>query len=255
MRMSSVLSLLAASLLCAATFGCNSAPGRPKAGPEVLRPDEVQDFATLYKQNCAACHGENGRQGAAASLANPEYLALAGENSLLQVTSLGVPGTLMPAFAQSAGGMLTDRQIHSLVDGMMKQWGKADALAGQNPPPYAAATAGDAQQGQQVFATYCARCHGADGKGATARDAGAKTERKLGSIVDPSYLALVSNQSLRTMTIVGIPDEGMPDWRGDLLSHPMTDKEVTDVVAWLASQRSPYPGQPYPTAPAAQRPH
>src|SRR6185437_16654734 len=192
MNVRSLLSLAAVSCLSLVTFGCNGAPGRPKPGPEVARPDSIQDFSTLYSQNCAACHGENGRQGAAVSLANPEYLALAGENSLLQVTSLGVPGTLMPAFAQSAGGMLTDRQIHSLVDGMMKQWGKADALAGQNPPPYAAATAGDAQQGPQVFATYCASCHGADGRGATAKDAGAKAERRLGSIVDHSYLALVS---------------------------------------------------------------
>jgi mono/diheme cytochrome c family protein len=142
------------------------------------------------------------------------------------------------------------------VDGMMKQWGKPGILAGQNSPAYAATVAGDAQQGQQVFATYCARCHGTDGKGLTAKDAGAKTGKSFGSIVDPSYLALVSDQSLRTTTIVGIPDEGMPDWRGDVASHAMTDKEVTDVVAWLASQRTPYPGQPYPAAPAAQQhPH
>lgn len=256
MRLSPLLSLAAVSLLSLSIFGCDSAPGRPKAGPEVPRPEQVQDFATLYKQNCAACHGENGRQGAAVSLANPEYLALAGEDTLLQVTAKGIPGTLMPAFAQSAGGMLTDRQIRSLVDGMMKQWGKPGILAGQNPPAYAAAGAGDPQQGQQVFATYCARCHGADGRGLTAKGSGAKTGKSFGSIVDPSYLALVSDQSLRTTTIVGVPGEGMPDWRNDVASHAMTDKEVTDVVAWLASQRTPYPGQPYPTAPAAQQhPH
>jgi mono/diheme cytochrome c family protein len=246
------VSLFAISLLTLVILGCNSAPGRPKAGPEVPRPDQIQDFATLYKQNCAACHGENGRQGAAVSLANPEYLALAGEDTLLQITAKGVLGTLMPPFAQSAGGMLTDQQIHSLVDGMMKQWGKPNSLIGQNPPSYAAVGAGDARQGQQVFATYCASCHGVDGKGLTAKDTGTKSSH--GSIVDPSYLALVSDQNLRTTTIVGVPAEGMPDWRGDLLSHAMTDKEVTDVVAWLASQRTPYPGQPYPATSTTQHP-
>jgi cytochrome c oxidase cbb3-type subunit 3/ubiquinol-cytochrome c reductase cytochrome c subunit len=235
--------------LSLASFGCNSAPGRPKAEPEVPRPDQIHDFATLYKENCAACHGENGKQGAAISLANPEYLALAGENALMHVTAKGVPGTLMPPFAQSAGGMLTDRQIQDLVDGMMHQWGKPEILTGQNAPSYAATGTGDAQQGQQVFATYCARCHGADGKGLKAK-AGANNSR--GSIVDPSYLALVSDQNLRTTTIVGVPGEGMPDWRGDVPSRAMTDKEVTDVVAWMASQRTPFPGQPYPTAPTAQ---
>ena len=251
MRTHSLFSFVAASLLVAAAFGCN-APGRPKAGPEVERPDQIQNFATLYKQNCVACHGENGRQGAAISLANPEYLALAGENTLLQITAKGVPGTLMPPFAKSAGGMLTDQQIHSLVDGMMKQWGRADIFAGQHPPLYAAVGTGDAHQGQQAFTTYCARCHGADGRGPAAKDAGSNATASHGSIVDPSYLALVSDQSLRTTTIVGLPDEGMPDWRGDVPSHAMTDKEITDVVAWLASQRTPYPGQPYPAPPTAQ---
>lgn len=242
--------LVAISLLTFSIFGCNSAPGRPKAEPEVPRPDEIHDFATLYKQNCAACHGENGRQGAAISLANPEYLALAGENTLLHITAKGVPGTLMPPFAMNAGGMLTDQQIHDLVDGMMHQWGKSEISAGQGVPSYAAAGAGDVQQGQQVFTTYCARCHGVDGRGLTGREAG--TNGRHDSIVDTSYLALVSDQNLRTTTIVGLPDEGMPDWRGDSPSHAMTDKDVTDVVAWLASHRTPFPGQPYPTAPTAQ---
>jgi len=246
-----LFSIAAVSLLVFATFGCNSAPGRPKAEPEVPRPDQIHDFATLYKQNCAACHGDNGKQGAAASLANPEYLSLAGEDMLLRITAKGIPGTLMPPFAQSAGGMLTDQQVHDLVSGMMHQWGKPDALAGQNPPSYAATGAGDVQQGQQTFTTYCASCHGFDGTGLKGKNAGANVNH--GSIVDPSYLALVSDQNLRTTTVVGLPDQGMPDWRSDVPSHAMTDKEVTDIVAWLASHRTQFPGQQYPAAaPTAQ---
>jgi cytochrome c oxidase cbb3-type subunit 3/ubiquinol-cytochrome c reductase cytochrome c subunit len=134
---------------------------------------------------------------------------------------------------------------------MMHQWGKPDALAGQNRPAYAATGTGDVQQGQQEFTTYCASCHGSDGTGLKGKDAGAHASH--GSIVDPSYLALVSDQSLRTTTIVGLPDQGMPDWRGDVPSHAMTDKEVTDIVAWLVSHRTQFPGQQYPaTAPTAQ---
>ena len=65
-----------------ALVGCSRIPGRPGPGPEVVRPDDVLDFSTLYKANCAACHGENGRNGAAISLANPVYLAIAGEDNL-----------------------------------------------------------------------------------------------------------------------------------------------------------------------------
>src|SRR5438270_7637284 len=86
-----------------ALAGCSRIPGRPTHGPEVPRPEKVLDFSTLYKANCAACHGENGRDGAAISLANPVYLAVAGEENLRQIVGNGVPGKLMPPFARSAG--------------------------------------------------------------------------------------------------------------------------------------------------------
>ena len=236
-----VLVLAAGSL---ALVGCTRIPGRPGPGPEVVRPDEVLDFPTLYKANCAACHGENGRNGAAISLANPVYLAVAGEDNLRHITANGVSGKLMPPFAKSAGGMLTDQQIGVLAHGMMQQWSKPDLLAGSSLLPYKSTLAGDSVRGQQAFGTFCARCHGAGGEGSTG-DAQSKKGR-VGSIVDGSYLALISDQGLRSITIAGRPDEGMPDWRTDG-TQPMTDQQITDIVAWLASKRTRDPGQPYPT--------
>src|ERR1700736_550163 len=147
------LAWLYALALAAAAFalaGCSRIPGRPGPGPEVVRPNEVLDFPTLYKANCAACHGENGREGAAISLANPVYLAVAGEENLREITAKGVPGRLMPPFARSAGGMLTDQQIDSLGNGMMQQWNKPDLLAELSIPPYRSTLAGDAARGQQA---------------------------------------------------------------------------------------------------------
>jgi cytochrome c oxidase cbb3-type subunit 3/ubiquinol-cytochrome c reductase cytochrome c subunit len=237
------LALAAAGLVL---VGCSRIPGRPGPGPEVVRPDEVLDFPTLYKANCAACHGENGRDGVAISLANPVYLAVAGEDNLRQITANGVPGKLMPPFAKSAGGMLTDQQIGVLAHGMMQQWSKQDLLAGLSIPQYRSTLAGDGARGQQAFGIFCSRCHGVAGEGSAA-DAKSGTG-KIDSIVDGSYLALISDQGLRSIMIAGRPDEGMPDWRTDA-AQPMTDQQITDVVAWLASKRTINPGQPYPTKP------
>lgn len=234
------LALAAAAVLL---VGCNHVPGRPGPGPEVPRPDDVLDFSSLYKANCAACHGENGRDGVAISLANPVYLAVAGEDNLRQIVANGVPGKLMPPFARSAGGMLTDKQVAVLADGIMQQWSKPDLLAGLSLPQYRSTLSGDGARGQQTFGLFCARCHGAAGEGSSG-DAKSKTG-KVGSIVNGSYLALISDQGLRSILIAGRPDEGMPDWRTDG-AQPMTDQQIADIVAWLASKRTSNPGQPYP---------
>ena len=72
--------------------------------------------------------------------------------------------------------------------------------------------------------------------------------QRASSIVDGSYLALVSDQNLRTTVIVGRPELGAPDWRGDVPGKPMSPEDVSDVVAWLAAQRPQFPGQPYSSA-------
>jgi cytochrome c oxidase cbb3-type subunit 3/ubiquinol-cytochrome c reductase cytochrome c subunit len=239
-------SLALCLLACAAALtgsGCKSAPGKPGPDPEVGRPDQLVDFATLYGQNCAACHGANGKNGAAISLANPVYLAIAGVPNIERVTADGVPGTTMPPFAHAKGGMLTDHQIQIIAAGMVQHWGNASALAGQTPPAYASSTPGNPAQGQKAFATYCAQCHGADATGAKI-----SSTLITGSLVDPAYLALISDQGLRSIILAGQTEQGPHDWRSYLTgpaAHPMTDQEITDTVAWLTSHRIATPGQPY----------
>ena len=213
---------------CLAVVGCGQLPGHPKPGPEVPRPDAVLDFATLYAQNCSACHGAQGMNGPSYPLANPTYQSLVDEQVLHQIVANGEPGTLMPAFAISAGGSLTDKQVDALVNGMHASWFKTGTLEGANPPPYKAVKLADAAHGQQAYATYCASCHSA---------AGSSAKSKAGSITQPAFLSLISDQALRTIVIAGRPDIGQPDWRNDQPGHPMSDQEVTDVVSWLSSQR------------------
>jgi len=218
--------------------GCNHT-GKPAVGSEAQRPDQVMDFSRLYAENCAGCHGADGTHGASLALANPEYQAIVDEGTLTAAISTGVDGTLMPAFAKSAGGMLTDDQIFALVDGMRSHWYKADTLKGLDAPPYNTDKKGDVAHGQQVFTAHCASCHTT---GVQQKDA------KQGSITDGSYLALIGDQSLRAIVIAGRPDIGDPDWRG-VPGGPMSDQDVTDVVAWISSQRQKTPGQPYPSQP------
>ena len=130
--------------------------GQPQKGSEIVAPNEVVDFGTLYAQNCAGCHGAEGRGGAAIALANPVYLAIVDEASMRKVVANGVRGTSMPAFAQSAGGMLTDKQIDVITSGMRSRWSTPGILDGANPPSYAAKSAGDAARGESRVSEHIA---------------------------------------------------------------------------------------------------
>jgi len=195
------------------------APGRRAAEVRAIRPSEYANFGQLFSQNCSGCHGKDGQGALTVGIGRPAYLAIADDATIRRTITEGRPQTPMPAFAQRAGGMLTDAQIEILVRGI-RNW--ATHLEHENPPTYASSQAGDAGHGGELFATACSSCHGRDGRGARA-------------IADRSYLALVTDQHLRTVMIVGMPNLGMPDWR----SHPkpLTDADVTDLVQWLASQR------------------
>lgn len=238
--------------------GCGRMPGYPAA--EYVRPDQILNFHQLYNTNCQACHGVNGQNGPAMDLANPEFQALVDDATLRNIVANGMPGTEMPAWAQSAGGMLTDAQVDAIVAGMRKEWAKPNAFGGATPPPYAqpgsqtgartgtqtgtmsgdeaathqgrgrntagepikaGAAAGDAAHGQQLYAAHCESCH---------------TGPARQQVTSPIYLALVSDQALRSIIIAGRPDLGQPDWRHD--NGELSPQDVTDIVAYLGSLRS-----------------
>jgi cytochrome c oxidase cbb3-type subunit III len=202
---------LGAMLLVVCLTGCE------KHVEEYTRPDQLMNFQALFNENCSACHGAEGQNGAGQTLNDPVFQHLIGPDQLRKSITQGVPGSAMPGFSRMAGGFLTPKQIDVLVNGMQQQWGGAQDVA--NLPPYSADT-GNAQRGEGVFNQYCAACHGDSGKG--------------GSVIDPRFLQLVSNQSLRTSVIERNPGH---NWRGYVSGHAMTADEISDVVAWLASHR------------------
>jgi mono/diheme cytochrome c family protein len=169
-------------------------------------------------------------------------LAIADDAVIRKVIGNGVRATAMPAFAESAGGMLTDAQIDVITEGIRSRWSQQGVLNVATAPSYAPKSTGDVQRGELAYKIYCESCHGPGGRGA-ARGS---------SVTDDSFLALVSDQGLRTIVITGRPELGAPDWRGNVPGKPMSEQEVTDVVAWLGSRRAQNPGQPYSVSNYAQ---
>jgi cytochrome c oxidase cbb3-type subunit 3 len=221
--------LFVSLILVMSSVGCHRRIGPPNDQEELMRPEDIVSFDRLYKQNCSACHGENGSGGPALDLANPDYQALVDDESLRHWITFGMPGTEMPAFGESAGGFLTPQQVDTLVAGMRSRWAHADQKV-HDMPTYSSSAIGTAEQGHQIFQVKCSSCH----------------QQGQQKITDTSYLALMSDQSLRTIVIAGRRDIGQPDWKQVQPGQPLNDQDVSDIVAYLHSLRSDTPGQPYP---------
>ena len=210
------------SLLVFALTGCDQLPGKPNEKNRWKPPEANKIFADLYATNCLGCHSNGDTISGSISMHDPLYLQVIPKETMRKIIANGVPRTAMPGFGRAIGGELTDEQIDVLVQGIY-EWSKGSNLTGL--PPYSAPP-GDAQNGAAVYAESCADCHGKEGTGG-----------KAGSVVDPSYLSLASDQYLRSVIIAGRPELGMPNHQSLVPGKPLTSEQIADVVGWLASHR------------------
>jgi mono/diheme cytochrome c family protein len=221
-------------------------PGKPKLADKPASIENSMDFAVIYAKNCAACHGADGKLGPAPPLNDPLFRAIMPADALTQVISEGRTGTPMPGFARAHSGTLARPQIQVLVDqikgvpeanGGAAVWGSIEP-APSDAPPYLGAdhqaerTSVDFETIRTtLFAQACADCHGPHGEGT----------KSIGSINNPDFLALASDQLLRRIIITGRRDLGMPNYKS--AEHrssgfkPLTSADVDDLVALLAQWR------------------
>src|SRR5262245_36306434 len=218
-----LFALVARCLVISATViaaGCDF-PGRPNPKDRPVPADQVLSFSALYGQNCAGCHGAEGKLGAAPPLNDGLFRAIVSQDELKSIITDGQHKTLMPAFAKEKGGSLTAAQIQVLVheikgipykivpkreddltsaqvvadaSGIAPAWGSVtEEPAGT--PAYLhqkivadESGSGSAAQGASVFARACAVCHGGNGEGV------AKESRMRRKINDSVTLKLMSDQ-------------------------------------------------------------
>jgi cytochrome c oxidase cbb3-type subunit III len=231
-----------AGILVVCASGCDL-PGRPKASDRWVAPQNEKSFDVLYRSNCAGCHGVDGKLGPAPPLNDKLFLALVPDDEIKYVVANGRPGTLMPAFSVASGGQLTALQVLVLAEGIKKRWGPVPA-APADTPEYRLESGkpdrGDGNEaGMVVFLNACASCHGERGHGRIF--SGEIGGKRAGPINVPAFLSLMSDQALRRLVITGRPDLGMPACN-DRLGRPdefkpLTSRQVTDLVALLASWR------------------
>jgi mono/diheme cytochrome c family protein len=139
----------------------------------------------------------------------------------------GVPGSVMPAWAQSQGGPLTDDDIDDLAAYILAAFGGTEPIAPL--PTYVAPTIaslpeveGNPSAGAVVYQANCAMCHGDQGQGRFGL-----TLAKSWPVADPPiYIQQVVRQ--------GIDGTTMPAW-SQADGGPLSDEEIGDVAAFVVT--------------------
>jgi mono/diheme cytochrome c family protein len=75
----------------------------------------------LYELNCVSCHGADGEGGIGPALNSQEFLTSADDTQIRTLISVGIPGSLMSAYALEFGGPLTAEEIDGLAT-YLRSW-------------------------------------------------------------------------------------------------------------------------------------
>jgi len=182
------------------------------------------DGAELYRNNCAACHGDQGNGGVGVPLALPAFLASVDDTFLSKTIRLGRPGRVMPAFAK-----LSDAQVAAIVRHIRGWSGKPAPVFSDIP------VEGDPEKGEVLFAKHCSGCHGVDGRG--GKGTGVTFSRKRDfpiiapALANPGFLEAASDAMIRHTLRYG--REGTP--MVSFLAQGLGEQDIDDLVSYVRS--------------------
>lgn len=207
--------LLGWSLVAAAVLAVSASGFLPVfAAEEPLTDAQRQSAETMYANQCATCHGSDGR-GRTIPGTGDEAPALTGNPDVtvpyldLTVRVGRMPPPENDPFDNRARHVvIDDAERAALVTYLAEQFD----LEGEIPDP----PEGDAVQGREVYAANCAQCHGSTGAGGVA-GAGAWTP------------PVVGRDEVAIAEAIRVGPFEMPRFNAEQIS----DQEIGDIAAFL----------------------
>jgi putative heme-binding domain-containing protein len=222
-------------------------------------PDDVAQGAKTFRSHCASCHGLHGEGGVGPRLAGGRFYHGSTDADLLNNISDGIPGTGMP------GNFYSPDRIWQVI-----------AYIRSLNQGHTSAVPGDAAAGKAVYSSSgCAKCHRIQGEGGrlgpdlTYIGRTRSPEHLRDSVLNPNadveerywvveatgndgtrYSGFLMNEDTYTIQFLDSQEQlrslnkdtlssckvtkesRMPSFRGKL-----TDAQITDLVAYLASLR------------------
>lgn len=176
----------------------------------------------LFARYCSSCHGLDGKGGVGVPIALPSFLNSVSDVYLKKTIRHGRPGRIMPAFES-----LSDAQLNALVK-HIRGWSDKPAPVEDSAP-----VKGNSEHGKELYANYCAQCHGEDGTGGKGTGVTFSRKREL-PIIAPAlnnagFLVAASDAMLRDTITFG--REGTP--MTSMLVAGLSEEDINDVVAYI----------------------
>ena len=189
-----------------------------------LSVNSAPDGEKLFARHCSSCHGVDGKGGVGVPLALPSFLNSVSDAYLKKTMRYGRPGRIMPAFEG-----LSDAQLNAITN-HLRDWSDKPA-----PAENTLVVKGDSKNGKQLFAKYCAQCHGKEGRGGKGTGVTFSRKRDL-PIIAPAlnnagFLASASDTMIRDTIIFG--REGTP--MTSMLVAGLSEEDIDDLVSYIRS--------------------
>lgn len=179
----------------------------------------------LYIENCAMCHGVEGKGRIGANL--ELFPGIRADATLEQIISEGISGSVMPAWASENGGPLSGQDIADIAAYVIDAFGgtapiaPAPTIQAPNIPPLPDIS-GDPSQGAVVYQVNCIACHGDRGQG------------RFGKPLAKNWPGNQPDVYIRQVVGEGISGTVMPAW-GSEAGGPLSVEDLDNVTAYVLS--------------------
>jgi mono/diheme cytochrome c family protein len=178
----------------------------------------------VFDENCASCHGLDGKGELAISINNTDLLRNADNEFLFSTIIKGRMDAAMPAWTN-----LSEEDLHHLLR-YIRSWQAYSPVVSS-----LSLEAGDPMEGKLKYHFTCSRCHGEAGQGQTGP-----------AIINEDFLALASDLFLYNTIASGRSHSSMIGWNKDVYNaERLGDEDITNIIAFIREEASKKPDYIY----------